>query len=86
MISPILAGSITAFAYAVSTLGAARSSRLAGAIPAVAGVMLVGSLLLLPVALLVTPPNALQSVKVTATLPGCSGLRVTPVVAGTAGM
>ena len=37
-------------------------------------------------ALLVTPPNALQSVKVTATLPGCSGLRVTPVVAGTAGM
>jgi Protein of unknown function (DUF4232) len=37
-------------------------------------------------ALLVTPPNALQSVKVVATLPGCSGLRVTPVVAGTAGM
>lgn len=37
-------------------------------------------------ALLVTPPNALQSVHVTATLPGCSGLRVTPIVAGTAGM
>ena len=55
MISPILAGSITALAYAVSTLGSARSSRLAGAIPAVAGVMLVGSLLLLPVALFVTP-------------------------------
>lgn len=55
MISPILAGSITALAYAVSTLGSARSSRLAGAIPAVAGVMLVGSLLLLPVALLISP-------------------------------
>jgi drug/metabolite transporter (DMT)-like permease len=55
VISPILAGSITALAYAVSTLGSARSSRLAGAIPAVAGVMLVGSLLLLPVALFVSP-------------------------------
>ena len=55
MISPILAGSVTAVAYAVSTLGSARSSRLAGAVPAVAGVMLVGTILLLPVALFVTP-------------------------------
>jgi hypothetical protein len=37
-------------------------------------------------ALLVTPPNALQAVHLTAVLPGCSGLRVTPVVSGTAGM
>ena len=53
--SPILAGALTAVAYAISTLSSARSSRIAGASPAVAGVMLVGSLLLLPVALVVTP-------------------------------
>ncbi len=53
--SPILAGMLTAFAYAISTLSSARSSRLAGAVPAVAGVMLVGSVLLLPIALFVTP-------------------------------
>ncbi len=52
---PILAGAVTAVAYAISTLSSARSSRIAGAVPAVAGVMLIGSLLLLPVALLVTP-------------------------------
>ena len=46
---------MTAVAYTVSTLGSARSSRLAGAVPAVAGVMLVGVVLLLPVALFVTP-------------------------------
>jgi drug/metabolite transporter (DMT)-like permease len=55
VISPILAGSVTAVAYAVSTLGSARSSRLAGAVPAVAGVMLVGTILLLPIALFITP-------------------------------
>jgi hypothetical protein len=37
-------------------------------------------------ALLVTPPNALQSVQVAATLPGCAGLRVGPVYSGTTGM
>jgi len=37
-------------------------------------------------ALLVTPPNALQSVHVDASLPGCSGLRVNPVVTGTTGL
>jgi hypothetical protein len=36
-------------------------------------------------ALLVTPPNALQSVKVNAQLPGCAGLRVSPVYPGTDG-
>jgi hypothetical protein len=37
-------------------------------------------------ALLVTPPNAVQSVHVNASLPGCSGLRVGPVYPGTTGM
>lgn len=37
-------------------------------------------------ALLVTPPNAFQSVRVTTTLPGCAGLRVGPVYSGTTGM
>ncbi len=36
-------------------------------------------------ALLVTPPNAYQSVRVQAQLPACSGLRVGPVYAGTGG-
>lgn len=36
-------------------------------------------------ALLVTPPNAFQSVHVNASLPGCSGLRVGPVYPGTTG-
>ncbi len=36
-------------------------------------------------ALLVTPPNAFQSVQLTAQVPGCSGLRVSPVYAGTGG-
>jgi hypothetical protein len=37
-------------------------------------------------ALLVTPPNAFQSVRVDASLPGCAGLKVGPVYAGTTGM
>jgi hypothetical protein len=36
-------------------------------------------------ALLVTPPNALQSVRVGASMPGCAGLRVGPVYPGTTG-
>jgi hypothetical protein len=36
--------------------------------------------------LLVTPPNAFQSVKLTVTMPGCAGLRVGPVYSGTTGM
>jgi hypothetical protein len=36
-------------------------------------------------ALLVTPPNATVSVKVAASLPGCAGLRVNPVVSGSTG-
>jgi Protein of unknown function (DUF4232) len=37
-------------------------------------------------ALLITPPNAFQSVKLDVSLPGCSGLRVGPVYPGTTGM
>ena len=36
-------------------------------------------------ALLVTPPNTTQSVRVVATLPGCSPIEVHPVVPGTTG-
>jgi hypothetical protein len=36
-------------------------------------------------ALLVTPPNLTDSVRVTATLPGCSPIEVHPVVAGSSG-
>ena len=36
--------------------------------------------------LLVTPPNALQSVQLTVSLPGCDGLRVGPAYSGTTGM
>jgi uncharacterized membrane protein len=53
--SPILAGSVTAVAYAISTLTSARSARLAGPGPTVAGVMLVGTVLLLPIALVLSP-------------------------------
>lgn len=35
--------------------------------------------------LLVTPPNTTQSVTIAQSLPGCSGLQVHPVVAGTSG-
>ncbi len=52
---PILAGAVTAVAYAISTLASARASRIAGPLPSVAGVMVVGSVLLLPVAVLITP-------------------------------
>jgi len=59
---PILAGAVTAIAYAISTLASARASRIAGPVPSVAGVMVVGTILLLPVALLMTPLPALPVV------------------------
>lgn len=52
---PIIAGVITALAFTVSTLASARASRLAGAGPTVAGVMIVGAVLVLPFALTVSP-------------------------------
>ena len=52
---PILAGVATALFFATSALSSARASRRAGATPAVAGVMLVGIVLVTPIALIVTP-------------------------------
>ena len=52
---PLVAGILTALFFAISTLAATRASRLSPAAPAVAGVMLVGALLLLPIALVLTP-------------------------------
>ncbi|HLY14743.1 MAG TPA: EamA family transporter [Candidatus Limnocylindrales bacterium] len=61
MIPPVLAGALTAVAYAVSTLASARASRLADPSAAVAGVMVVGTLVLLPIVLFVTPIPATAS-------------------------
>ena len=52
---PLVAGILTALFFATSTLAATRASRLSPAAPAVAGVMLVGALLLLPIAVVLTP-------------------------------
>ena len=52
---PILAGAATSLAFAISVLASARASRAAGAPQTVAGVMVVGALLVAPVALFVTP-------------------------------
>jgi drug/metabolite transporter (DMT)-like permease len=57
---PIVAGLATAVAWAVSVLASARVSRAIGAPQTVAGVMLVGVVLVLPVALVATPlPSSL---------------------------
>lgn len=53
--SPILAGLFSALAFAGATMVSARASRLTGAIPAVAGAMLVIVVILVPVALVVSP-------------------------------
>jgi drug/metabolite transporter (DMT)-like permease len=56
---PIVAGLATAVAWAISVLASARTSRVIGAPQTVAGVMLVGAILVLPFALIATPlpPN-----------------------------
>jgi drug/metabolite transporter (DMT)-like permease len=59
---PIVGGLLTALAFAISTLASARASRLAGAVPSVAGVMIVGTVLVLPIALAVSPLPALPVV------------------------
>jgi drug/metabolite transporter (DMT)-like permease len=59
--SPVLAGVLTAFAYAISTLASARASRIANPSAAVAGVMIVGTVLLLPIALFATPIGPAQT-------------------------
>ncbi len=58
--TPILGGLCAAFAFAVSVLVSARASRLVGPQVTVTGVMLVGSAILLPVALLATPLPAVE--------------------------
>ncbi len=52
---PIVAGLAAASSFAVSTLVAARASRIVGAPVTVAGAMLVGLVIVLPICLLVTP-------------------------------
>ncbi|HYX12045.1 MAG TPA: EamA family transporter [Candidatus Acidoferrum sp.] len=52
---PIVAGAATAVAWAVSVLASARASRISGSPQTVAGVMLVGVVLVLPVVLIATP-------------------------------
>lgn len=52
---PIVAGILTAMCFAVSVLASARASRLAGSTQTVAGVMVVGAIIVLPVALIVSP-------------------------------
>jgi len=72
---PIVAGILTALAFAVSTLSSARASRLAGAAPTVAGVMLVGAVLVLPFVVAVTPlPAVPPGTLVLATLAGAANV------------
>ena len=52
---PIVAGVVTALSFAVSVLASARASRAAGSRQTVAGVMLVGTVLVLPFALVASP-------------------------------
>ncbi len=52
---PIVAGVVTALSFAVSVLASARASRAAGSQQTVAGVMLVGTVLVLPFALVASP-------------------------------
>jgi drug/metabolite transporter (DMT)-like permease len=52
---PIVAGAATALAWAISVLASARASRISGSPQTVAGVMLVGIVLVLPVVLVAAP-------------------------------
>jgi drug/metabolite transporter (DMT)-like permease len=52
---PILAGILTSLAFASSTMTSTRASRVAGPAPLLGGVMLVGLLLVTPVALIAAP-------------------------------
>ena len=70
--SPIVAGVFAALSFAVSVLVSARASRLVGAPVTVAGVMLVGFLIVLPVAAVTPLPAA------------APGALVVPVLAGAA--
>jgi drug/metabolite transporter (DMT)-like permease len=75
---PIVAGVLTALCFATATLASARASRLGGAAPTVAGVMTVGAVLVLPIALVVSPlpvrPAVPAETLVLATLAGAANV------------
>lgn len=75
---PIVAGVLTSIAFASSVLTSTRASRIAGPVPSVAGVMVVGLAILLPVALITTPLPADRAITPTtfvlATLAGAANI------------
>ena len=89
--TPILAGLATALAYATSTLVSARASRLAGPSATVAGAMLVGLLIVLPVALVTVPATVAPATAVAVLLAGLANvlgllLAYTAFTVGTVGI
>ncbi len=75
---PLIAGILTAIAFTSSTMTSARASRLAGPAPVLAGVMLTGAILVLPVALTIAPlpikPAVLPLTFVVAALGGVANI------------
>ncbi|HEV7603608.1 MAG TPA: EamA family transporter [Candidatus Limnocylindrales bacterium] len=72
---PIVAGVLTALSFAIATLASARASRIAGAVPTLVGQMTVGMILVLPVAVAVTPlPPVPVETLVLATLAGAANV------------
>jgi uncharacterized membrane protein len=71
---PIVAGLAAASSFALSTLVAARASRMVGAPVTVAGAMLVGLVIVLPVCLFVTPLPATSSDLLLPTLAGAANV------------
>ncbi|MFI5225458.1 MAG: EamA family transporter [Candidatus Limnocylindrales bacterium] len=70
LVIPIVAGLAAASSFSLSTLVAARASRMVGAPLTVAGAMLVGLVIVLPVCLFVTPLPATSSDLLLPTLAG----------------
>jgi drug/metabolite transporter (DMT)-like permease len=74
----LIAGILTSIAFASSTMTSARASRLAGPAPVLAGVMLTGAVLVLPVALVLAPLRVAPPVPaltyVTASLGGAANI------------
>ncbi len=74
VVIPILAGLAAASSFAVSTLVAARASRIVGAPVTVAGAMLVGLVIVLPICLFVTPLAATSADLLLPTLAGAANV------------
>ena len=74
MVIAIVGGLAAASSFAVSTLVAARASRIAGAPTTVAGAMLVGLLILLPIALFITPLQVSSADLLLPTLAGAANV------------